>query len=814
MNFAIIEHQDFSVSHSYCKGCENRCSIKSITFSNGNRHFSGNQCEKIFSNNKDSVRKGLNLHAEKYQLLFDRVKPLTEEETRQSIGIPRALGMFENFPFWHTLLTEAGFNVTLSSPSSNTLYNSGIATIMSDNICYPAKLMHGHIQDLLDRGVEHIMYPYVIHEMKEDENSQKSYNCPIVSGYSDVLKSALDANSNQHVRFDVPVVSFHDYSLMEKGCMRYLLSLGVPKRRAKGAITAAFEEQCNYLSTLNARATETANNSEMVIVLAGRPYHIDPLIQHKIAENAADMGADVITENIGGKENSTIFQETLHISQWAYPNRLLKAAHWVSQQPQHVQMVLLTSFGCGPDAFILDEVKEVLRRKGKNLTILKIDDVNNIGSLRLRIRSMLEMTNLQKREERNLPFETTKIFGIEDKHRTIIAPYFANTYSEFLPSIFKLAGYKLVNLPPPTAQDAELGLQFANNEVCYPATLVIGSVINGLKSGKYHTDEVAVAITQTGGQCRASNYISLIKRALIQSGFQDIPVVSIATDVDPTTQPGLQINFKKLIKITLYALLFADALSRMYYASVVREKEKGKAKALRQYYIEKAFPLIESKNYKAIVLLLNEAATAFNQIIVHKKLPRVGVVGEIYLKYNEFSHLNVLDWLAEQGLECIAPSLYNFFANSFVNQHINKKYHIKKTSTPTWVSDIFYKIMLLTVNKFNKACQPFPYYLPFSDIFHEAKLSEQIIHPAANFGEGWLIPAEIAAFAEQEIYNVISLQPFGCIANHVISKGIEKKVKKIYPKMNLLSLDFDGGVSATNIHNRLHFLVENSIKTP
>ncbi len=357
MDFSIIDNQNFTISHKNCKGCENQCNIKAITFASGNRHFSGNQCENIFSNKKDASQKGINLHAEKYKLLFDRVTPLSAAQKKNSIGIPRALGMYENFPFWHTLLTEAGFSVTLSNPSSNTLYESGISTIMSDNICFPAKLMHGHIQDLLQQGVERILYPYIIHEIKEDTSSQKSYNCPIVSGYSDVLKSALDAVTNRHVAFDVPVVSFHDKKLMEKGCWRYLQLLGVKKAVAQRAIETAYQAQNSYLKTIQERALEIAKQSKQLIVLAGRPYHIDPLIQHKIAENAAEMGIDVITENIGCGE---IFNQTLHVSQWAYPNRLLKAAHWVASTPQHVQLVQLTSFGCGPDAFILDEVKEIL----------------------------------------------------------------------------------------------------------------------------------------------------------------------------------------------------------------------------------------------------------------------------------------------------------------------------------------------------------------------------------------------------------------------------------------------------------------------
>lgn len=801
-----------------CSGCENHCTVKLFRFANGNSYASGNNCEKIYSNSTDTSYKGINMFTEKYKLLFGRKQQLSQSNIRGTIGIPRGLSIYENYPFWHTLFSTCGFRVVLSSVSTNALYESGLKTVMADNICFPAKLMHGHIFNLISCKVDRIFYPWVVFEKKEDTLSNNSFNCPIVSGYSDVLKSAFDLTHKYGIPFDAPIVSFNDEKLLKKSCIHYLQQLGVTKSEAKHAITLALTEQNNYTQQLTQRAKEilhqaTAEN-RMVILLAGRPYHTDPLIEHKISQAISSMGIDVITEHVATHEKDNVFDEINALSQWAYPNRIFKAAYFTARYPHiNLQFVQLTNFGCGPDAFILDEVNNILQRYHKNLTILKIDDVNNIGSLRLRVRSLIESCKLPQKNQIQPPksYCSTKIFDIDDKRRTLLAPYFAEGYSEFVPSIFKLAGYKLINLPCSNQKDVETGLRFANNDVCYPATLVVGSVVNALRSGKYMRDEVAVIITQTGGQCRASNYYSLIKNALVDAGYEDIPVVSLATGGGNTNkQPGFTIAWQKIAPITLDCMLYADCIAKMYYASAPREKVLGEAKRLRNLYIEKSFPIIERADRKALSQLLEEAVEAFTNITdTFKRIPIVGLVGEIYVKYNGFSHKHVVDWLLCQEIEVVPPELLGFFSTSFVNNHINREQNIKQCSTPLWITDTIYRYIRHRVKKFEKICSKFPFFRNFVDIFEYAHLSKQVINEAADFGEGWFLPGEICHLTKNGINNIISLQPFGCIANHIISKGIEKKIKQIYPQTNLLFLDFDGSTSEANIYNRLHFMVEN-----
>ncbi len=836
----FIRDSAYTSSTVVCPGCNNSCKVLEMTFRSGKKYYSGNNCEKVFGNDVEkAARKGVNMFAEKYRMLFGRT--LCKDGRRLRIGIPRGLGIYEDYPFWHTLLTHCGFEPVLSSPSSNGLYDKGIRFTMSDNICFPAKLMHGHILDLVGKRVDRIFYPYVVFERKEDEKSRNSYNCPVVSGYSDVLKSSMGAAIGRGIPFDAPVLSFADRQLMYASCIEYLGSLGVDAATARAAVDEADEAQKAFSAALTERAEAVLENAvkenRMVILLACRPYHIDPLVEHRISEAIADMGIDVITVDAAARSGSGVFGNINAVSQWAWPNRVFKSAWFVGEHPYpKLHFVELTSFGCGPDAFILDEVASVLRRHGKNLTALKIDDVNNIGSLKLRIRSLVESAMLKEPPagtaesykcsakdgsgaERGIAPERsagapvrTKPFGVEDRRRTIVIPYFAEGYSEFIAPVFRLMGYKAMVLPPGTQADVDTGLKFANNDICYPATIVVGSIINFLRSGQLPREETAVIMYQTGGQCRATNYFALIQNAMVAEGFADVPVISVSKSAALLdNQPGFSIDWKKYAKIIVHTVLFADCLSKLYHSAVVREKSAGLAGSLRDRYTALAGQRILAGDSKGLKKLIRQAAEEFAASIrPDVNAPKIGVVGEIYVKYNGFSNRNVVKWLNAHGVEAVAPCILNFFLTAFANRHVNREKHIRRQQTPLWVTDFFYRWIMHYAVDFDRACSVYPYYHRFSDIFRDAEKASRIVNLAGDFGEGWFLPAEISNLAEDGVMNVISLQPFGCIANHIISKGIEKRVKQLYPGMNLLFLDFDSNTSEANVHNRLHFMVENA----
>lgn len=808
---SLIDNAQYSTQELECRGCENHCVINKYSFENKNIFYSGNKCEKIFTNCGDRKIKGKNIYIDKYNLLFKR-KSIKEYNNPIVIGIPRALNFYENYPLWHELFSSCGICTVVSDASTFQNYESGVHSVMSDNICFPAKLTHSHIYNLISKKVDRIFMPYVIYEKKECTNSINSYNCPIVSGYSDVIKSAI----NPSIPIDSPTFNFKDEKLFKKCCKDYLQTLGVDSRTIGKAIQNAINAQQDYEKEIEQLNHKIYNpnkaKKKLTILLAGRPYHTDYLIQHKISDMISDMGVDVISEDIVRGNTDIHFDETHYVSQWAYINRILKATQWVCEQGNHIHLVQMTSFGCGPDAFLLDEVKAVLKRHGKSLTVLKIDDVNNIGSLKLRVRSLIESLKYENNSiAKQTPFLTTKTFSKKENSRKIIVPFFTDFVSPVMQSFFKLTGYEFEVLPKSDNESVEQGLKYANNEVCYPATLIIGDIIKALKSKKYDLHNTAVAITQTGGQCRASNYLAMIKSAMVESGFEKVPVISVAFGSSMTNnQSGFSINWLKYIHTALDAILYGDCISKFYYASIVREKNVGDAERLKDYYLEVANNIILKNDSKGLKKLLKNAANDFNSIInLNHKLPRVGIVGEIFLKFNSFANKDVMKWLTDKQIEVIPPMLTDFFIQTFVNNKVRKKENLSKSSMPDFLLDKIYDMVYKEIEKFDKISSVFKHYTPFNDIFETANNAKEVISLSAQFGEGWLLPGEIVSFAKHGINNVVSLQPFGCIANHIISKGIEKKIKTLYPQMNLLSLDFDSGVSDVNITNRLHLMTDN-----
>ena len=806
----IIKMAHYSSRLLHCKGCDNHCLVTKYTFDNGKCYYSGNKCEKVFTNGGGAQQKGLNLYQKKNELLFDR--HAEEHPGALVIGIPRCLNMYEEYPFWHTLLTACGLNVCLSGTSRFPAYERNARMVMSDNICFPAKLVHSHVQDLINKKVDRIFMPFVIFEQGGKE--QNSYNCPIVTGYSEVVKGVQAGN----IPIDSPVVNFKDRKMLFKQCQEYLHALKVTDgEKIKNAFRQAEEAQEHYARAL-VRANEKAlsqarKEKRLAILLAGRPYHADHLIQHKISDMMADMGIQVLTDDIV-RDKDIVVDDAHFVAQWAYPNRILKAAEWCAMQGDDIQFVEMTSFGCGPDAFLTDEVRDLLLRHHKSLTLLKLDDINNIGSLKLRTRSLVESLNLASEgkvgKEECEKFVTVPAYNEAYRSRKILIPFFTPFLSPLLPAVMKVAGYEVENLPISNVESCEWGLKYANNEVCYPATLIVGDIIKAFKSGRYQPEECAIAITQTGGQCRASNYISLIKKALIDAGYCNVPVVSLTFGASlGNNQPAFKMNWLKVLPVAVRAILYSDAIAKFYYATVGREKERGIAKHLRDEYLAKAATMICEGRSSELMHVLTQAAADFDAVCLDISLPKVGVVGEIFLKFNPFSHRNIIDWLIAHDIEVAPPILVDFFMQTFVNRKSNVKAHVVHKSLSDVMYTLGYGLARKEITKVNKIGRRFRYFTPFNDIFEEADEARSVVSLNAQFGEGWLLPAEILSYYRQGINNVISLQPFGCIANHIVSKGIEKRIYNLYPDMNILSLDFDSGVSDVNVINRILLFVDN-----
>jgi len=802
-----------------CKGCTNQCSVLRFKFNNGNTSYAGNKCEKVFFNKNSAQEKGYNAFERKNKILFQHgEQPEKIDNKLPVIGIPRVLNMFENYPFWHRLFTECGFQVVLSPESTFALYQKGVGSVMSENICFPAKLVHGHILALVESRVDRIFYPIIPKEEKEFKASNNSFNCPIVSGYPDVIRSAMNPEERYGIPFDKPVITFSDDMALETACFTYISSFGVTKELFRKAFKGALEERNTVKDQLAEVQKELFNKAiiqkKPVFVVAGRPYHTDPLIHQKVGQILSDLGAYVFTDDVFRKTQQKGFGKLNIVSQWSYPNRVVQAVMEVARLPYNVQLIQLNSFGCGPDSFFMDEIGEIMKKAGKNHTILRIDEIASPGSIRLRLRSLIE--SLKAATITDIPANETTFEGYntiykkEDRKKTIIIPWFADYISPFIPAIGELAGYKIVNLPKSSKASAEIGLKYGHNEVCYPSTLIVGDIIMGLQSGKYDLEDTVVAITQTGGQCRATNYISQIKMALQNAGYGHIPVLAVSTgEVYQNDQSAFKIPVAKIVHIIVCALLYADAIQKMYSAITIREKKKGETKKLFDFYIELGVKAVQKNDHNMLDKLLEQAIADFNQIPIYdRSFTKIGLIGEIYLKYNNYGQAHITEWLRSKGMEVNTPPIMDFVLPYFVNAQVNVKNGLSKD---TILNKIFQPIAWKYINKqmerFEKSMKHFRFYEPSESIFQKAKYASEIVDLSNQFGEGWSIPAEVACYARQGVNKVVCIQPFGCIANHVVARGVEKRIKKLYPEMNMLYLDIDGGIAEVNLQNRLHFML-------
>ena len=817
---ALPDPDRIETSELQCKGCTNSCSVLRFKFENKNICYAGNKCEKVFYNKNKAQVKGFNAFDMKTELMFGvNDSPISPRSGGNGtvIGIPRVLNMFDNYPFWHTLFTECGFEVVLSPESSYPLFQKGVGSVMSDNICFPAKLVHGHILSLIEQPVDRIFYPMIPKEEKDFDASVNSFNCPVVSGYPDVIHSAIDPLEKYGIPLDKPVLTFNDPNVLERACLAYFSSLGVPKNVFMKAFKKATVERLLVRKNLYYRQKqaldEALKTKKTVFVVAGRPYHADPLVLQKVGQILSDLGVMVLTEDVFCVKQSDGFGRLNIISQWSYPNRVIQAAMEVAKLPQNVQLIQLNSFGCGPDSFFMDEATRILKQAGKNHTILRIDEIASPGSIRLRLRSLIESLKSAHPEENaeNRPFEGyAGKYTEQDRRKTILVPWFTDFISPFVPAIGQLMGYRIVNLPRSTKASAEAGLKYGHNEVCYPSTLVLGDIIIALQSGQYDTDEVVVMITQTGGQCRATNYLSQIKAGLENAGFHRIPVVVLSTgEVYQNEQEAFKLPLVKYINLIAYAVLYGDALQQMYNSTVVREKNKGDTKRLFDFYIETGVDAVLANNCKLLLALLEQAVADFNQLpVIERDFTKVGVVGEIYVKYNNYGQAYTSDWLREKGMEVVTPPIIDFFIQYFVNSKVNEDNGVTKTDRlMRLLRPAIWNYLHKRMNRIETIMKNYRYHTPAESIFIKARYASEALDLSNQFGEGWMIAAEVACYAHCGINRVVCLQPFGCIANHIVAKGIEKRLKKLYPEVSLLYLDIDGGMAEVNLHNRLHFLI-------
>ena len=1021
-----LNEMSMTTERDVCKLCQNHCKLTITTFSDGSRFVTGNRCERGGDSKKKRSDRP-NLYDYKYKRCFAYRRLTDKNATRGEIGIPRALNMYENYPFWFTLLTSLGFKVMISGRSSHELFETGIESIASENICYPAKLVHGHIKWLLNKGMKTIFYPCVSYEDNLVPNTDNHYNCPVVANYPLVVGANMPELRDPDVRYMHPYFNLANHELMVDRIVEEFAWASVSREEAETAVKAAYAEDKVFKHDVQQEGLKALaymkEHDCRGIVLAGRPYHIDPEINHGIPETICALGMVVLSEDSicelqpgekldltdflsEGEEDPrkknangfrhvddrkvTVNRMPLRVTnQWAYHSRLYAAAHFVASYPG-LELVQLNSFGCGLDAITTDQVAEILADKADVYTLLKIDEVSNLGAAKIRLRSLKAAVEereankarmakaalatsdesgsaesdaprnaahaaaqaaarkAQEQAESDLataqaalaeaqaavaaaeakvkaadrpvdaadagsdaaaPANAPKSTGfrktgskaptpgrqvlldatmaanpkltkamrdaskraakrdiadvrlaalgdgttndaanaksksaksksghnnatmsryahrekfVKDmkKDYTIVAPQMSPIHFSLVESVIRSGGYKFDILKHASREDVETGLKYVNNDACYPAIMVIGQLIDAILEGKYDPDKVCLAITQTGGMCRATNYFGLIRKALIDAGYPQIPVIAISTQ-GLEDNPGFKVT-PALLHRTVKALILGDLLMKCLYRVRPYEVEKGAANRLYEQWDVIVREALEhhgfsktaaktpwlKRRYLPYPVLAREIVKSFDALPL-KDVPRkvrVGVVGEILVKYQPDANNHVVDVIESQDCEAVVPGIMEFMTTRPYITDWNEKY------LGTGGNKTLYALMRWSLDRYNAPIKAaiatshgkFKQDDPMPELVEKAA---EVTSIGVQAGEGWLLTAEILELIEQGCPNVICAQPFACLPNHVTGRGMFGKIRRLHPEANIVSIDYDPGASEANQLTRIMLMI-------
>ena len=811
-----INSLQYTTSMANCRGCTNNCRLTINKFSGGRKYISGNRCERGLGKekNKDHIP---NLFDYKYKRIFSYEPLSSDKATRGQVGIPRVLNMFENYPFWYTFFTELKYQVVLSPTSTRKIYELGIESIPSESECYPAKLAHGHVTWLIRNGVKFIFYPCIPYERNEFPDAVNHYNCPIVTSYAENIKNNVDELNDPSITFRNPFMAFTSEEILTNRLVEEFPD--IPAAEVKAAAHKAWDELSAVHLDVQKKGEETLRylkeTGRRGIVLAGRPYHIDPEIHHGIPDMINSYGIAVFTEDsvahLGHVERPIRVND-----QWMYHSRLYSAANFVKTRDD-LDLIQLNSFGCGLDAVTTDEVYEILDGSDKIYTCLKIDEVNNLGAARIRIRSLIAAIRAKQAQNKKRTIKPASIEKVSftkqmRKEYTILCPQMSPFHFGIFEAAFNASGYNLEVLPNDNKHAVDVGLKYVNNDACYPSLMVVGQIMDALLSGKYDLNKTAVIMSQTGGGCRASNYIAFIRRALKKAGMEQVPVISLNLS-GLESNPGFKLTLP-LIKRIVYGAVFGDILMKCVYRMRPYELEEGivnrKHKIWEQRVI--AFVTGSSVSHGTFKKMCREMVHDFDTIpISDDKKPRVGIVGEILVKFLPAANNHLADLLEAEGAEPVVPDLIDFICYCFYNQNFKvEKLGFKKSKAT--IANLGLKAIDWLRKTANEALEQSRHFTPAADIRDLAKMASPIVSAGNQTGEGWFLTGEMMELIHGGVPNIVCIQPFGCLPNHIVGKGVIKEVRREHPEANIVAIDYDPGASEVNQLNRIKLMLSTAQK--
>ena len=830
-----------------CNGCGNHCLVTMQTFPDGGRYFTGNRCERGEGKPKNT-NKAPNIYEYKYQRLFhylnvtDPAASCADAQTGSSnskhtaaqtnaanskrtaagngtrrpnaprgvIGIPRVLNMYEDFPFWATFFGKLGYDIVLSGKSNPMIYYKGMSTIPSDSLCYPAKLVHGHVMDLVEKGVKRIFYPCMPYNMEDDVNhTGNHYNCPVVASYAENIRNNMDVLRNENIEFIEPFLPINNPKKMLQRLteVEFFTADGITTKELKAAMDAGYKELEQYREDVRNKGKEilqTAKEKNLpVILLVGRPYHIDPEINHGIPEMIQSYNLAIVSED-SVYHMDTPKDELSIVNQWSYHARLYHAASFAAAHPE-INLIQLSSFGCGLDAITTNQVREIMEGHQRLYTMIKLDEVSNLGAARIRLRSLLAVLS-----RRHVP-GYQPIITPERPHfthdckgtHTILAPQMAPIHFNLISHVLNRYGYQVVIPETPKEDSINLGLQYVQNDMCYPAIVVIGQMLQALKSGKYDPDNTSIVLFQTCGACRATNYLNLMRRALRNAGFPQVPAFACWG----LEQDAFRLNasgFKDVAKAVVYGDLLQNVTNRMRPYELI----PGSTDKLFAKWMAKVKEELDHGNFLKYRQTIQELVQEFDAIPLIPNLwkPKVGVVGEILVEYHPVANNHLEEVLAREGAEVVMPELANFLlymAFDGITRH--------DILDGSWLNKVgaqmFIKVADFFMSPMRKALAKSKHFTAPVSIYKVAELAAQHVSLGNMAGEGWLLPGEMTKLMEEGVRNVVCLQPWACLPNHILGKGVFREIRRTYEDANLVAMDCDAGASEVNQLNRLKLML-------
>ena len=805
---------EYTAEAQHCGRCQNNCLLTVNLFPGGRRHITGNRCERGLGE-EASLRKAPNLVDYKRRRLFAYAPRKPEDAPRGTVGIPRVLGIYEDYPFWAVLFRELGFRLELSPFSSRKLYERGMDSIPSESECYPAKLSHGHIQWLIDRGIRTIFHPCVFYEHQETRDAQNHFNCPIVVSYAENLKNNVEDVTDKDVRYLRPFIAMTDEKTAADRLVPFFAEhWQIPEADVREAAHRAWAEQLRCKEDIRLEGARVLREMEASggrgIVLAGRPYHIDPEINHGIPEMIAGYGLAVFTEDSLPIDFEP--ERPIRVTdQWVYHSRLYTAAEFVARH-DNLELIQLNSFGCGLDAVTTDQVSEILENSGKLYTVLKIDEVNNLGAARIRIRSLVAAMNM--RQEKHIVSHPKKVGyrRAEFTNRmlregyTIIAPQMSPIHFDLLEPVFRRYGYRMVVLSNDSRAAIDTGLRYVNNDACFPAMTVVGQIMEAVLSGSYDTDRLAIIMSQTGGCCRASNYVGFIRRALDKANLSHIPVISLNYNGMEKNE-GFRLSAPLVLSLGR-AVVFGDLFLRCLYHVRPYEQDPGSANRLHAELQERCVACLTGRSHESYASLCREIVRRFDQLPIREDLrkPRVGIVGEILVKYMPLANNHLVELLEQEGAEAVVPDLMDFLNYCVYNNDYKHKFLGKPwtASATAWFGVRAIRAIRAPALRALEASRRFHAPMPIEEV---ARLAKPFLSLGNQYGEGWFLTGEMAELLTEGVDNIVCIQPFACLPNHVVGKGVIKALRRSYPNANIAAVDYDPGASEVNQLNRIKLML-------